>query len=64
MSDQITIRCATCGYEIGEITFVPGFQVIGCKRCSGATWVEITKDGEVNTGQRTVGSIPKDYDDD
>jgi hypothetical protein len=48
MADTIIVRCAYCGQKIGEITFVPGTQTVGCK-CKGITKVTIYNDGSVKT---------------
>ncbi len=49
MAETIIVRCAYCGEKIGEITFVPGSQVVGCPKCKGITKVTIYKDGSVDT---------------
>lgn len=49
MSDTIIVRCTHCGEKIGDITFVPGTQRIGCPKCGKRTEVVISKAGSVNT---------------
>lgn len=48
MSDTIIVRCATCGKQIGEITFIRGNQKVGCPQCSAQTMVKIYSDGSVD----------------
>ncbi len=50
MAETIIVRCAYCGEKIGEISYVPGTQVIGCQ-CERRTDVRITADGEVYTSK-------------
>ncbi len=51
MAETIIVRCAHCGEKIGDITFVPGSQRIGCTKCGFSTLVKIHKDGSVVTNQ-------------
>ena len=48
MTDEIIVRCASCGEEIGRITFVEGKQILGCYSCGKKTVVDIYDDGTVN----------------
>ena len=49
MADTIIVRCAHCGALIGEITFVPGTQRLGCPSCDKMTIVDIYESGRVET---------------
>lgn len=49
MADTIIVRCTHCGEKIGEITFIPGIQRIGCPKCGKRTQVEIDEEGHINT---------------
>ena len=51
MADTITVRFSYCGNHIGEVTFVPGTQEVGCPECKGVTRVIIYKDGSVKMEQ-------------
>jgi phage FluMu protein Com len=51
MTDTIIVRCSYCGEKIGEVTFVPGSQNVGCPKCKGVTRVIILKDGSVKMEQ-------------
>ena len=48
MADTIIVRCAHCGKNLGEISYIPGKQKIGCE-CGGRTIVQIYKDGSIET---------------
>jgi len=47
LTDEIIVRCASCGEEIGRITFVEGQQILGCYSCGKKTLVNIYSDGTV-----------------
>jgi phage FluMu protein Com len=49
MADTVIVRCSYCGEKIGEITFVPGSQTVGCPQCKGVTKVTISESGSVRT---------------
>lgn len=49
MADTIMVRCAKCGYLIGEVSYVPGMQKVGCPKCGKTTIVKIKDDGAVET---------------
>ena len=49
MAETIIIRCTHCGEKIGDISYVPGEQRIGCPSCKKRTSVRIKKDGTVDT---------------
>jgi phage FluMu protein Com len=51
MADTIIVRCSYCGKHIGDVTFVPGTQEVGCPECKGVTRVIINKDGSVKMAQ-------------
>jgi phage FluMu protein Com len=48
MADTIIVRCYKCGEKIGEVTFIPGDQKVGCPKCGAQTDVTIKKDGSVH----------------
>lgn len=62
MADTVIVRCATCGRNIGDVTFVPGRQVVGCDYCRGVTVIYISEDGRVETTVSSWGQIPKSND--
>ena len=48
MADTIIVHCYKCGNNLGEVTYIPGEQLIGCSNCGGQTKVRIKKDGSVD----------------
>ncbi|MCI1779247.1 MAG: hypothetical protein LKI53_04735 [Bacteroidales bacterium] len=49
MADTIIIRCTHCGEKIGEISYIPGEQFLGCPNCKKRTHVIIDSDGKLFT---------------
>jgi DNA-directed RNA polymerase subunit RPC12/RpoP len=47
MPDTVLVRCAVCGKEIGEVSYLPGKQVVTCRNCHKKTVVLIGSDGSV-----------------
>lgn len=49
MAETIIVRCSHCGEKIGEISYIPGKQVIGCPKCGYKTVVTIYENGQIKT---------------
>jgi len=49
MAETIIIRCCHCGEKIGEITYIPSEQELGCSKCGKRTFVIIKQDGKLIT---------------